>query len=112
MVQQDSLIWLVRDRWGREIGLDERRWYNHIVPSHRELHRHEAAVAKVLTNPYRVTHDAWHEDRECFYRQRTHPLYPGLLLKVCVEFDTEDSGFVVTAYLTPNLRANEVQRWP
>jgi hypothetical protein len=105
-------LWVVRDRWDREIRLDEDAWYNHIVSGHRALRDHEAAVARVLTNPYRVTHDALHEYRECFYRQRTRPRYPELFLKVCVEFELEHSGLVITAFLTPRIHADEVQRWP
>ncbi len=112
MEEQDSLIWRVRDRWGREIRLDEGTWYNHIVTSHGNLRGHEAAVAKVLTNPYRVMHDATHEHRECFYRPRTHPRFPELYLKVCVEFESAFSGLVITAFLVQNIRAIEVQRWP
>lgn len=109
---RDSLIWRVRDRWGRDIRLDEAAWYNHIVPDHGYLREHEAAVAKVLTNPYRVMHDAVHDNRECFYRPRTHPGFPGFFLKVCVEFESDFSGVVITAFLAQNIRAVEVQRWP
>jgi hypothetical protein len=115
MAGWSPLIWIVTDRWGREIHLDEDTWYHHIVPGHRTLRGHEAAVAKTLTNPYRVVHDAWHENRENFYRPRTHPLYPDLYVKVCVEFETDETGSlgtVITAYLTPNIGFDEVQRWP
>lgn len=106
------IIWVVRDRWSRDIRLDEATWYNHIVAGHAELHGHESAVAKALTNPYRVMHDADHEDRECFYRPRTVSGFPGFYLKVCVEFESEYSGLVITVFLTQNIRAVEVQRWP
>lgn len=66
----------------------------------------------VLVDPYRVMHESLYEDRECFYRQRTHPRFPELLLKVCVEFETEYDGLVITAYLTPRIDADEVQKWP
>ncbi|MGH7963131.1 MAG: hypothetical protein ACRERD_15085 [Candidatus Binatia bacterium] len=112
MEDGDAPLWVVRDRWDREIGLYEDAWYNHIVPGHRTLREHESAVAKVLTNPYRVMHDASHENRECFYRQRTHPSFPELFLKVCVEFESEYAGEVITAFLTPKIHADEVQRWP
>jgi hypothetical protein len=57
-------------------------------------------------------HDAMHENRECFYRPRTHPRFPELLLKVCVEFEADYSGVVNTAFLAQNIRAVEVPRWP
>lgn len=112
MEEGDAPLWVVRDRWGREIRLHEVTWYNHIVPGHRALRDHEAAVAMVLTNSYRVTHDALHDKRECFYRQRTHPRFPELFLKVCVEFESEYAGEVITAFLTAKIHADEVQRWP
>lgn len=115
MEHRPALIWLVRDRWGREIVLDEDTWHHHIIPGHHNLRGYDDAVAKVLTNPYRVMHDAWHETRENFYRPRTHPLHPDLFLKVCVEFandEPDSAGTVITAYLTPDIAFNEVQRWP
>jgi len=115
MGEWPDLVWLVRDRWGRDIVLYEDTWHNHILLEHRNLRGHDAAVAKVLSDPYRVMHDAWHETRENYYRPRTHPRYPDLFLKVCVEFDPGDTGWagvVVTAFLTPNIGAEEVQRWP
>jgi hypothetical protein len=68
-------------------------------------------VAKVLEKPYRVMHDAVLEDRECFYAQ-IRQVSPNFLIKVCVEFPADESGFVVTAFLTPGIRTDEVQRWP
>ena len=68
-------------------------------------------MAKVLEKPYRVMHDAVIANRECFYAQ-IRQIFPGLLIKVCVEFPSDVSGFVVTAFLTPSIRADEVQRWP
>lgn len=55
-----SVLWAVTDRWGRDFELNGSSWYNHILPRHHALRGHEAAVAKVLTSPYRVTHDAVH----------------------------------------------------
>jgi hypothetical protein len=112
MAQTEFPLWIVRDRLGRDIVLSEDIWYNHIVLGHRILRGYDAAVAKVLTNPYRVMHDVLYGNRECFYRQRTHPDFPDLLLKVCVEFESADTGMVITAFLTPSIRAGEVQRWP
>jgi hypothetical protein len=57
-------------------------------------------------------HDSFHDNRECFYRQRTHLRFPELLLKVCVEFETAYDGLVITAYVTPTIDADEVQKWP
>lgn len=107
-----SLLWLVRDRWGRDITLDDDTWYNHIVLRHSILSGHDATVAKALINPHRVMHDAWHANGECFYRARTHPRHPDLFVKVCVAFDSAGFGTVVTAFLTPNIGQREVQRWP
>ncbi len=112
MGEGDVPLWVVRDRWDREIRLHEDIWYDHIVIGHRSLRDHEAAVARVLTNPYRVTHDALHDNRECYYRQRSHPRYPELFLMVCVEFESEYAGEVITAFLTPKVHSEEVQRWP
>jgi hypothetical protein len=107
-----AVIWLVKDRWGRDFVLYADTWYNHILPRHRFLAGHEAAVAKVLTNPYRVMLDATEPMRECFYRMRVHPDFPDVFLKVCVELASNRGGLVVTAFLAPTIRSDEVQRWP
>jgi hypothetical protein len=103
------MIWVVRDRWNRDIGLDESTWYDHIVSGHRVLRGHEAAVAQVVMHPSRVMYDAMYAERECFYRSRVLPRFPHQLLKVCVEFETKTFGMVITAFLTPSIRSDEVQ---
>ena len=107
-----AVIWLAKDRWGRDFLLYDDTWYNHILARHRLLLGNEAAVAKVLSDPFRVMHDATNPQRECFYRRRVHPDFPELYLKVCVEMTSDRGGFVVTAFLAPNIRSDEVQRWP
>lgn len=104
-------LWLVKDRWQRDIVLYEDTWFGHIVPGHEDLRHHEAAVAKVIEKPYRVMYDALKESRECFYAQ-IRPDFPNVFIKVCVEFILEREGLVVSAFLTPSLRSDEVQRWP
>ena len=111
-MQQGRLpLWLVKDRWQRDIVLYEDTWFDHILPGHEDLRHHEAAVAKVLEKPYRVMYDAIQESRECFYAQIRSD-FPGVLVKVCVEFPLDREGLVVSAFLTSNIRADEVQRWP
>jgi hypothetical protein len=112
MFDDRPVFWLAKDRWGRDFVLYEDTWYNHILSRHFVLHHHEAAVAAVLTRPFRVTHDAVHPLRECFYRPDALPEHPELLLKVCVELTSSFGGFVVTAFLTPKYQEDEVQRWP
>jgi hypothetical protein len=102
---------LVKDRWRRDIILYEDTWFDHILTGHGEFRHHEAAVAKVLGKPYRVTYDVLEEDRECFYAQIL-PVFPDVLVKVCVEFFSENEGVVVSAFLTAGIRAEEMQRWP
>jgi hypothetical protein len=104
-------LWLVKDRWQRDIVLYEDTWFDHILSGHADLRNHEATVAKVLEKPYRVMYDAIQENRECFYAQ-IRPDFPGVLVKVCVEFFSDREGLVVSAFLTSNIRADEVQRWP
>jgi hypothetical protein len=104
-------LWVVKDRWQRDIILYEDTWFDHILTGHEELRHHEAAVAKVLEKPYRVMHDVSEPNRECFYAQ-IRPSFPDVFVKVCVELDSEDAGVVVGAFLTPSIRRDEMQRWP
>lgn len=104
-------LWLVKDRWQRDIVLYEDTWFDHILPGHEDLRHQEAAVAKVLEKPYRVMHDVSEESRERFYAQ-IRPTFPGAFIKVCVEFLSDREGLVVSAFLTSSIRIDEVQRWP
>jgi hypothetical protein len=111
-LQQDRVpLWLVKDRWHRDIVLYEDTWFGHIVAGHEEFHHREAVVAKVLTKPYRVTYDVMYESRECFYAQIIPP-FPGTFVKICVQFVSDHEGLVVSTFLTPGIRIDEVQRWP
>lgn len=76
MSTSNAIIWIVRDRWHRDVGLDEGTWYDHVLYGHRVLQGLEAAVAEVVTHPHRVLYDAVYQDREYFYRLRMHPRYP------------------------------------
>jgi hypothetical protein len=111
-VQPDRVpIWLLKDRWQSDIVLYEDTWFDHILPGHNDLRGFEAVVAKVVEKPYRVMHDELEENRECFYAQIL-PVFPGVVVKVCVEFVSEREGVVVTAFLAANIRTSEEQRWP
>jgi hypothetical protein len=106
-----AIVWVVKDRWGRDITLYQDTWSDHIVKRHADLRHREAAVARTLERPFRVMHDAFEESRECFYAQIL-PTFPGNLVKVCVEFRTEREGIVVSAFLTSGIPPREVQKWP
>ena len=111
-MQLDRLpIWLVKDRWQRDIVMYEDMWFDHILPGHKDLRGHVAVVAKVLEKPYRVTRGATEEDRECFCAQIL-PVFPGVFVKVCVAFVSDREGVVVSAFLAGNIRSGEEQRWP
>jgi hypothetical protein len=111
LLQDRVPLWLVKDRWQRDIVLYEDTWFDHILPNHEELRHHEAAVAKVLERPYRVMDDVTDERRECFYAQ-IRPDFPHVFVKVCVEFFSDREGLVVSAFLTSSIRTDEGQRWP
>jgi hypothetical protein len=46
-----------KDRWGREIILQEATWRQHILLEHAELIGNEAGVQLTLTDPTYVMHD-------------------------------------------------------
>jgi hypothetical protein len=63
-----------------------------------------------MEKPYRVPHDVLEESRECFSVQIL-PVFPDVLVKVCVELVSESEGVVVSAFLTAGIRAEEMRRW-
>ena len=95
---------------GLQVTLTERRWLIHILPRHGEIT--EADVAQALTAA------------ACVYQHRTDPMqriyqghprptgfFRGLFPLVVVAVSGEDTGTVVTAYLT-SLPYRGVQRCP
>jgi len=95
---------------GLHVTLTERRWVTHILLRHEEVT--EADMAQALTAS------------ACVYQHRTEPLrrvyqgsprptgfFRGYFPLVIVEITGEDTGTVVTAYLT-TLPYRGVQRWP
>lgn len=111
MADDHGRLWVVRDRWSRDVVLFEDTWHGHIVPGHAALRGNEAAVARAIEKPHCVMHDAIDERRECFYA-RTLPGFKGFYIKVVVEFQPNQEGVVVTAYTTTGFRDDEVKRWP
>ncbi len=71
----------------------------------------ESDVELTLTSPDKITYDKSFPNRECFYRTGT-PLNPATLLKVVVEFSSEGTGSVITAYPTRLISQKERQKWP
>jgi hypothetical protein len=111
-MQERTPIWLVRDRWGRDIILYEDIWFGHILVGHPDLWGLESAVARVLEYPHRVMFDMIDDDRECYYQTGVYPQFPDAFVKVCVEFGGDKDGFVVTAFIAFGVRSGEVPRWP
>lgn len=102
-----------RDPFGRLIRLDERRWHDHITLVHPMLSGHLDSVQTAIMEPSGIYEDANDPAVDCFYRLGGLPGYPGRYLKVCVgSTDDEDTGFVITAYITPRIKGSEVQIWP
>ena len=106
------------DQWGREILLNEDRWFGHVV-SRRPyfLGRENDCVGEILIRPSFVTYDVDDPSRECFYGPSPLPRpYGGLLVKVVVDFAAVETvpggGLVVTVRLTPKPKPGEQQKWP
>lgn len=106
------------DRNGRVVVLTDEIWVNHIIDRHPEFTGLEACIEMAITDPYRVTQDARHSNRECMYRHRT---LPGNLsrfyLKVVVAFQPSGPngilvGTVLTAFATDRIKSTERQLWP
>ncbi len=104
------------DPLGRVIVVEEDQWNDHII-DHPELVNQLASVQQTLTNPYCVTHDRMHMDREVFYLPFILPTAPMSYLKVCVEFSPwsqgkQNDGVVITAYSVDQVHPKEKQKWP
>jgi hypothetical protein len=86
------------DALGRHIVLESDIWHLKILPKHRELDGRLDLVEDTLSKPDLITADANYRDRECFYRRIRLRGHQAEYLKVCVAFQTDNDGRVVTAY--------------
>jgi hypothetical protein len=105
------------DRWGRRIYLTEACWFEHIVDGHPNLKDQLDRLHLVIENPTVVFHDAFHEDRESFYRRGIDFANPRLLTKISVQFHSPDGdgsieGEITTIYPTSKVKGGEQKKWP
>jgi hypothetical protein len=97
----------MRDQFGREVVLTDAAW-SHIRQRRPGMAGYESRVQAAVATPDVVTWDAEYDDRENFYRRAPGRLY----LKVCVTYDADGNGTVITAYLTRRVKRGEQRRWP
>jgi hypothetical protein len=99
---------IIRDCLGRSVRLtDERR--AHIL-QHQEMAGMEAEIERVLQSPAEVRVSRSDNTVQLFYEFYAQTLVGGKWLCVVVKYSLDD-GFVVTAYLTDQLKAGETI-WP
>jgi hypothetical protein len=95
---------------GLRVTLTEQRWLMHILPRHPEVT--EADVAQALTAAASVCQHRMEPLRRVYQgAPRPTGFFRGHFPLVVVETTGEDTGTVVTAYLT-TLPYRGVQRWP
>lgn len=98
---------------GRTIALDRDQWIRHICDEHPELSGYLDAIRKTLEQPLFVMDDTGNIDRKNYYRPWVLDApFNNMYLKVCVHFEENKPGFVVTAYPTPDIKTRERQIWP
>ena len=99
---------IVRDCFGRSVRLTDERTA-HIL-QHQEMADMEAEIERVLQSPAEVRVSRSDNTVQLFYEFYAQTLVGGKWLCVVVKYPPDD-GFVVTAYLTDQLKAGETI-WP
>ena len=99
---------LIRDCFGRTVRLTDER-IAHIL-QHQEMVGMEAEIERVLQSPTEVRVSRSDNTVQLFYEFYARTLVGGKWLCVVVKCPPDDA-FVVTAYLTDQLKAGETI-WP
>ena len=99
---------IVRDCFGRSVRLTDER-STHIL-QHREMTEMEAEIERVLQFPAEVRVSRSDNTVQLFYEFYARTLVGGKWLCAVVKY-VPDDAFVVTAYLTDQLKAGETI-WP
>ena len=99
---------IVRDCFGRSVRLTEERMA-HIL-QHQEMAVMEAEIERVLQSPAEVRVSRSDDTVQLFYEFYAQTRIGGKWLCVVVKYPPDDA-FVVTAYLTDQLKAGETI-WP
>jgi hypothetical protein len=101
------MVQYLTDYQGCQIRLTEERW-EHIL-SRAEMAGMEQAIAETLINPEIVRRSRTDNAAYLYYRYRENTLVGDKWLCVVVKY-LEDDAFIITAYLTDQLKQGE-QLW-
>ena len=99
---------IIRDCFGRPVRLTDER-VAHIL-QHQEMAEMEAEIERVLQAPAEVRMSRSDDSVQLFYEFYAQTLVGGKWFCVVVKYPPDDA-FVVTAYLTDQLKAGETL-WP
>ena len=99
---------IIRDCFGRSVRLTDERTA-HIL-QHQEMAEMEAEIERVLQSPAEVRVSRSDNTVQLFYEFYARMLVGGKWLCVVVKYPPDDA-FVVTAYLTDQLKTGETI-WP
>ncbi|WHZ14049.1 MAG: hypothetical protein OJF52_000884 [Nitrospira sp.] len=99
---------IIRDCFGRSVRLTEERTA-HIL-RHQEMAGMETEIERVLQSPAEVRGSCSDDSVQLFYEFYAQTLVGGKWLCVVVKYPPDDA-FVVTAYLTDQLKAGDTI-WP
>ncbi len=99
---------VIRDCFGRSVRLTDER-VAHVL-QHQEMAGMAQEIERVLQSPTEVRVSRSDEAVRLFYEFYAKTMVGGKWLCVVVKYDPEDA-FVVTAYLTDQLKAGETI-WP
>lgn len=87
------------DHDGKNIICSSQTWYSHIVNNHSIMYSNKNAVEETISDPDTVYQSSDYTERKVFFKTSTSASYsPKLKTKVIVEYNSTNSGEVVTAF--------------
>ncbi|MDD3818388.1 MAG: hypothetical protein RBT05_08940 [Bacteroidales bacterium] len=93
-----------KDPLNRRITLSTSHYYDHIIKGHEEIESDPDCIKKTIENPDYIYEDSTHFNREVYYGLGKYRKYNKLYVTTVVEFETNKTGNVITAYLTDKIK--------
>lgn len=84
---------------GKKVICTNNQWYNHVIKNHKIMAHNQSAVEDTIQHPDKVYSSDSNTKRNVLFKESTLATYgTKFKTKVIVEYDSDDSGEVVTAF--------------
>jgi len=110
-VTSTGAIWKETDPKGRVLTMLRSTWEGHISADHMEVDSPEAVRLTVADPDFIVGEINGKSRSSVYYRQGACATFPELKLAVVAQWETDERGRVVTAYVTKRAKSKGEIEW-